>query len=302
MTAVWILVDGSLGALVVALIAFLATAQMRVWRAYRQACSRPPDLSSAQVQWANEKRRSDDPEATLIIPADDPAYIRPVDWQVLQARGRPWPFRTGAHAHRHRARHWGLKRTGHRARCRFDAPWPPHRRSGKPHTGGFHCLDRRLIRRDMRMTSIRGRHYQEHDSPRRRARCFPDASGEESVMSPCQPTFQAEHVSCVIPSLANPWCASLRPRTSGDTGSFLVMTTRPCKPTPRLHRTTYATPQLRICRASVDSTSSQPSRPTTTASRQNELRRPARCDSARNLISPCSNRSWMACGGCEFAQ
>ena len=101
-----LLVDGSLGTLLVALIAFLATAQMRVWRPDRQAYSGPPDLSPAQVQWANEKRRSEDPEATLIIPADDPSYIRPVDWQALQARGRPWRFRTGVHAHGHRTRHW----------------------------------------------------------------------------------------------------------------------------------------------------------------------------------------------------
>jgi hypothetical protein len=106
MTAVWILGGGSLGALLVALIAFLATAQMRVWRARRQEYARPLDLSPAQVRWANERRRSEGPEATLIIPAADPAYIRPVYWQALQARGRPWPFRTGAHARGQRTTDW----------------------------------------------------------------------------------------------------------------------------------------------------------------------------------------------------
>lgn len=105
MTAVWILGGGSVGALLVALIAFLVTAQMRVWRAGRQAGLPPPDLSPAQVRWANEMRRSEDPEATLIISADDPAYIRPVDWKALRARGRLWPFRAGAQARGHRARH-----------------------------------------------------------------------------------------------------------------------------------------------------------------------------------------------------
>lgn len=106
MTSIWIVGGGSLGALLVALIAFLLTARVRVWRAGRQAYLPPPDLSPAQVRWANERRRSEDPEATLIISTDDPAYIRPVDWQALQARGRPWPFRTGAHARGHRTRHW----------------------------------------------------------------------------------------------------------------------------------------------------------------------------------------------------
>lgn len=86
----------ALGSLLAALLVFLAIARMRVWRAGRQVYAPPPDLSPAQVLWANEKRRSEDPDATLIIPAGDPAYIRPVDWQALQARGRPWPFRTGA--------------------------------------------------------------------------------------------------------------------------------------------------------------------------------------------------------------
>jgi hypothetical protein len=106
MTAVWILGGGSVGALLVVLIAFLVIAQMRVWRAGRQAYLPPPDLSPAQVRWANERRRSEDPEATLIISVDDPAYVRPVDWKTLRARGRPWPFRTGARPRGHRASPW----------------------------------------------------------------------------------------------------------------------------------------------------------------------------------------------------
>jgi hypothetical protein len=95
MAVAWIVGGGALGSLLAALLAFLAIAQARVWRANRQVYLRPPDLSPAQVRWANEKRLSDDPEATLIIPAGHPDYIRPVDWQALRARGRPWPFRTG---------------------------------------------------------------------------------------------------------------------------------------------------------------------------------------------------------------
>jgi hypothetical protein len=54
----------------------------------------PPDFSPAQVLLAKEKRLSEDPEATLIVPPRDPYYIRPVDWATLRARGKPWPFRT----------------------------------------------------------------------------------------------------------------------------------------------------------------------------------------------------------------
>jgi hypothetical protein len=96
MAAVWIVGGYVLGFLLAALLAFLGTAQAQVWRAERQVYAPPRGLSPAQVRWANEKRRSDDPEATAIIPVDDLDYIRPVDWQALQARDRPWPFRTGA--------------------------------------------------------------------------------------------------------------------------------------------------------------------------------------------------------------
>lgn len=126
-------------------------------------------------------------------------------------------------------------------------------------------------------------------------------------MSLCPLTFRAEHMFSVIPTLADSRSASLRPRTSGGTGSFLAMTTRPCELTPRLHRTPYATPQLRTCRGSAAWTSRQPNRSTTIVVsqiewRQNELRLLARFDRASDLTSPSSSRCWTACGGCEFAQ
>ncbi|WP_146240006.1 hypothetical protein [Prauserella flavalba] len=92
MAAVWIVIGSVLGVFLVALLAFLAVAQVRVWRADRQVYTRPPELSPAQVRWANDKRLGDDPEATLIIPVGDPNYIRPVDWRALQARDTPWLF------------------------------------------------------------------------------------------------------------------------------------------------------------------------------------------------------------------
>jgi hypothetical protein len=89
MAVAWIAGGCALGSLLAALLAFLAIAQIRVWRANREVHLQPPDLSLAQFRWANEKRLSDDPEATLIIPADHPDYIRPVDWQALRERRRP---------------------------------------------------------------------------------------------------------------------------------------------------------------------------------------------------------------------
>lgn len=88
MAVAWIAGGCAFGSLIAALLAFLAVAQARAWHADRQVYFRPPTLSPAQVRWANEKRLSDDPEATLIIPADHPDYIRPVDWQALRARHR----------------------------------------------------------------------------------------------------------------------------------------------------------------------------------------------------------------------
>lgn len=96
MEVVWIVGGCALGVLLAVLLAFLGVVQAQVWRTERQVYAPPPELSPAQVRWGNEKRRSEDPEATLIIPSDDPDYIRPVDWQALQARGKPSPFRAGA--------------------------------------------------------------------------------------------------------------------------------------------------------------------------------------------------------------
>jgi hypothetical protein len=96
MTAAWILAGSALCCLLAVLLLFLAVLRMRAWRAERQVYPPPPDLLPAQVRWANEKRYSEDADATVIISADDLAYIRPVDWQELRAQGRPWPFRTGA--------------------------------------------------------------------------------------------------------------------------------------------------------------------------------------------------------------
>lgn len=126
-------------------------------------------------------------------------------------------------------------------------------------------------------------------------------------MSLCPPTFRAERVFCVIPTLATPRSASLRLGTSGGTGLFLAMTTRPCKLIPRLHRTPYATTQLRTCHGSAAWTSRQPNTSTTIVVRQikwrrNELRLLARFDRASDLTSTSSSRCWMACGGCELAQ
>ena len=88
MAVAWIAGGCAFGSLLAVLLAFLAVAQARAWRANRQVYFRPPALSPAQVRWANEKRLSDDPEATLIIPVDHPDYIRPVDWQALRAPRR----------------------------------------------------------------------------------------------------------------------------------------------------------------------------------------------------------------------
>jgi hypothetical protein len=118
MAVAWIVGGCALGSLLAALLAFLAIAQARAWRANRQVYLRPPDLSPAQVRWANEKRLGDDPEATLIIPAGHPDYIRPVDWQALRARGRPWPFRTGGGP--------GGLQTPHDARSVGRRCHPPH--------------------------------------------------------------------------------------------------------------------------------------------------------------------------------
>ena len=93
MAVAWIALGCGLGTFLVALLAFLTIAQVRVWRADRQTYPRPPDLSPAQVRWANDKRLSDDPDATLIIHAGDPDYVRPVDWRTLRARDTPWLFR-----------------------------------------------------------------------------------------------------------------------------------------------------------------------------------------------------------------
>ena len=93
MAVAWIALGCGLGTFLVALLAFLAIAQVRVWRADRQTHPRPLDLSPAQVRWANDKRLGDDPDATLIIPASDPDYVRPVDWRTLRARDTPWLFR-----------------------------------------------------------------------------------------------------------------------------------------------------------------------------------------------------------------
>lgn len=93
MAVVWIAFGCALGTFVAGLLAFLAIAQARVWRADRPVYTRPPDLSPAQVRWANDKRVGDDPEATLIIPAGDPDYVRPVDWRTLRARDTPWLLR-----------------------------------------------------------------------------------------------------------------------------------------------------------------------------------------------------------------
>jgi hypothetical protein len=96
MGVVWWAVAATLGSVAVALLMFLGVLQARVWRSERQEYLPQPDLSPAQVLWANEKRLSEDPEATLIIPFGDPDYIRAVDWPALRAQGKPWPFRTGA--------------------------------------------------------------------------------------------------------------------------------------------------------------------------------------------------------------
>ena len=96
MEVVWIFGGCALGIMLAVLLASLGVVQVQVWRTERQVYAPLPELSPAQVRWGNEKRRSEDPEATLIIASDDPDYIRPVDWQALQARGKPWPFRTGA--------------------------------------------------------------------------------------------------------------------------------------------------------------------------------------------------------------
>ena len=93
MAVIWIVVGCALGTFLVALLTFLAVAQVRVWRADRQTYTRPPDLTPAQVRWANGKRLSNDLESTLIIPAGDPDYVRPVDWRTLRARDTPWLFR-----------------------------------------------------------------------------------------------------------------------------------------------------------------------------------------------------------------
>ena len=93
MAVVWIALGCGLGTFLVALLAFLAIAQVRVWRADRQVYTRLLELSPAQVRWANDKRLGEDPEATVIIPAGDPDYIRPVDWRALRARDTPWLFR-----------------------------------------------------------------------------------------------------------------------------------------------------------------------------------------------------------------
>jgi len=126
-------------------------------------------------------------------------------------------------------------------------------------------------------------------------------------MSLCPPTFRAERVFCVIPTLATPQSANLRLGTSGGTGLFLAMITRPYKLILRLHRTPYTTPQLRTCRRSAAWTSRQPNRSTTIVVRQierrrNELRLLARFDRVSDLTSPSFSRCWTACGGCEFAQ
>jgi len=104
MAVAWIVLGGAVGTVVAGLLAFLAVAQVRVWRADRQVYMRPPDLSPAQVRWANDKRLSGDPEATLIIPAGDPDYIRPVDWRTVRARDTPWLFRPTVCANDYRAR------------------------------------------------------------------------------------------------------------------------------------------------------------------------------------------------------
>lgn len=124
-------------------------------------------------------------------------------------------------------------------------------------------------------------------------------------MSSCPPTLPAEHMFSVIPTLASLRSASRRLRTSGGTGSFLAITTRPCKPIPRLHRMPYSTPLPPTCRASAASTSRQPNRRTTMVVRQhvwrqNEPRRLGQFERARDLTSPSFNRSWMVCGECEF--
>lgn len=92
MAGIWIVIGSAFGVFLVALQAFLAVAQVRVWRADRQVYMRPTGLSPAQVRWANDKRLGDDPEATLIIPVGDPDYIRPVGWRALQARDTPSLF------------------------------------------------------------------------------------------------------------------------------------------------------------------------------------------------------------------
>jgi hypothetical protein len=97
MAVAWIVVGCALGTFLAALLAFLATGQVRVWRADRQVYARPSDLSPAQVRWANDNRLSDDSEATLIIPAGDPDYIRPVDWRTWQTRNTPCLFRLTTH-------------------------------------------------------------------------------------------------------------------------------------------------------------------------------------------------------------
>ena len=125
-------------------------------------------------------------------------------------------------------------------------------------------------------------------------------------MSLCPPTFRAERVFCVIPTLATPRSASLRLGTSGATGLFLAMTTRPCKLILRLHRTPYATPQRPTCRVSAASTTRNLENAATTVARQNGLRksaprRLARFGRAGDLITLSSSESWTGCCGSEFA-
>lgn len=107
MPVTWTVV-GSVSLLgVVAVLGFLGLASWRAWHANRPRPSLDRHFTPAQVRWANTQRRADDLEATLIIPVGDPDYVRPVNWQELRTRGRPWPFQTGAAAAGSSANHHG---------------------------------------------------------------------------------------------------------------------------------------------------------------------------------------------------
>jgi hypothetical protein len=124
--------------------------------------------------------------------------------------------------------------------------------------------------------------------------------GEASAMTAWPPMPHMARVFAATPTPENRSSATLRMSTSGCTGSFLAMTTRPCQQNSCSgRRTTYTTRSPCTCRASGGLTTSHRTRPATPISQAREPQRHGRFGRAPSRISRSSNESWMACGGCE---